>query len=186
MFWPAEKVFLFFAIFGGIVFVVRFFLYFLGAGIDSGVDFSSDGGISDAAQDAFNTFNLHNISAFCLIGGLTGYGALKGGISIFISSLLAAAAGLLTVFVLTKIFMLAGKLQSDGTVDLKQAKGSTAVVYLTIRPKTGGQVQVHIQERLMTLNAYGVSDKEIPSGALVRICDVRNEQLIVEPLDEPK
>lgn len=184
MMWSAEKVFLFFAVFGGILFIVRFALYFLGAAADQGIDFSSDGGIANTAEDTFNAFNLHNVCAFCLIGGLVGFGCSQGGLSVLISSLLAIAAGLLAVFVLTKVFMLARNLQSDGTVDLEQAKGQTAVVYLTIRPKTGGQIQVHIQERLMTLNAYTTGEKDIPTGALVRVHDVQGEQLIVVPIEE--
>ena len=186
MMWSAEKVFLFFAVFGGVVFAVRFSLYFLGAAADQGPDFSSGGGVSDTAADAFNIFNLHNVSAFCLIGGLVGYGCRQAGVSVLISSLLAAACGLLAVFILTKVFMLAGRLQSDGTVDLQQAKGQTAVVYLTVRPQTGGQVQVHIQERLMTLNAYTAGNEEIPTGALVRVEDVQGEQLIVRPIAQEK
>ncbi len=185
MMWSAEKVFLFFAIFGAVVFIVRFSLYFFGVAADHNIiDFSSDGGIADTAADAFSIFNLHNVCAFCLIGGLVGYGCLQGNLSVLISSLLAFASGVLAVFILTKVFMLAKKLQSDGTVDLQKAKGQTAVVYLTIKPKTGGQVQVHIQDRLMTLNAYTTGEQEIPTGALVRVQNVQGEQLIVQPITQ--
>lgn len=184
--WSAEKVFLFFAIFGGIVFVIRFALYFLGVAGDHGVPFSEDGGISNASQDAFNAFNLHNISAFCLIGGLVGYGCRQAAVSILMSSLWAAAAGVLAVFILTRIFLVVGRLQSDGTVHMSSALGQTAVVYLTIKPETGGQVQVHVQERLMTLTAYSRSRESIPTGTLVRVIDIQGDQLIVEAVNEQK
>lgn len=180
--WSAEKVFLFFAIFGSLVFAVRFTLYFMGIAGGHGLPFSEDGGVSDTAQDAFNAFNLHNVSAFCLIGGLVGYGCLQAGLSILISSLLAALGGVLAIFVLTRVFLLARRLQSDGTVKLSAAVDQTAVVYLTIRPQTGGQVQIHLQERLMTLTAYTQGDEPIPTGTLVRVIDVQGDQLIVEPV----
>ncbi|MGL4525166.1 MAG: NfeD family protein [Spirochaetia bacterium] len=186
MIWSASSVFLFLAIFGGIVSALRFLLYFFGVAGESAIGFEDDGGVSNVGSDTFNVLNLHTIAAFCLIGGLVGYGSLQANLSLWIASLAATGSGVLAVFVLAKVFLLAKKLHSDGTIKLSSALGKTGTVYLTIRPQTGGQIQIRLQERLMTLNAYTHEDVGIPTGELVRVIDIEGENLIVESLTEKK
>jgi hypothetical protein len=55
------------------------------------------------------------------------------------------------------------------------------VVYLTVRPGQGGQVQLTVQGRLGVYEARSDGGREIATGESIRVVDVRSGLLIVEP-----
>jgi hypothetical protein len=89
------------------------------------------------------------------------------------------------MWVIARVFRLMRGLESSGNVDLAGAIGEQGVVYLTLRPPAGGQVQITLQGRLGIYDAHGENDVEIPTGHPVRVVAVRAGALIVEPLRAP-
>jgi membrane-bound ClpP family serine protease len=94
---------------------------------------------------------------------------------------LALVAGFGSMWGIAQVFHLMRRLQSSGTLDLRRAIGKEGVVYLTIRPGQGGQVQVAVQGRLGVFEARADGDREISTGRNVRVVDVRAGLLVVEP-----
>ena len=192
-----ELLFVICAAFGTILFVVRLALMFIGGdGHEGGVDADAGGmdgadghdfGHHDVADSdlSFKALSLQGITAFFMMFGLVGWALVRqGNVPAILSIAGGMLAGFSTVWIMKKIFQLAGSLQSSGTLDLQNAIGQEGLVYLTIHPGQIGKVQVVVQCRLSVLNAIA-EDKteEIKTGQRVWVVRVSADTLVVEKLE---
>jgi membrane protein implicated in regulation of membrane protease activity len=180
---PVQKVFLFSAVLGGVIFVLRMILMIAGMGDHDLHDGMSD--ISDTHADAdtsFKLFSLHGLTGFFMMFGLVGLGLSRQfWIPDFIAGAAGVAAGLATVWMIGKVFSSMTKLQSDGTLRLSDAIGQQGKIYLTIPPAGTGQAQVAFQGRLMIYDAVSADKKTIKTGEQIVVIDiVGGNTLVVE------
>lgn len=186
-----ENLFLGFAVVGGVLFVLRTAMLFLGWGGSDPLDLGdvAEGGAidvsdTDAAHSAggdFRLFSLHGLTSFAFLFGLTGYLSMRGGaLGPGISTVVALAVGFAAMFATAWIFKMTSRLQSDGTVSLGDALGVDGTVYLGIRPGSTGQVSVVARGQSKIFDARA-KDPEValPTGAAVRVVAVE-DVLIVE------
>lgn len=202
---PIEKVFLISAILGGAVFLVRLILFFIGMGhhgVDGDTGFDGDvghdaghmgdaghdvghvhGGIQGHAAEAESSFkfvSLQGITAFFMMFGLVGLALSRQSkwpttLSVFG----AVAAGFFSVWVMGKLLSAMAKLQSEGTLDIRNAIGQEGTVYLKI-PATGkGVVQITVQDTLRELTAVSQEKTEIKTGERVVVEDVTGGNILV-------
>ncbi len=178
---PVQKVFLFCALVGGIIFVVRIVLMAIGISdhdVDDGsLDHIDGHGDSDTS---FKLFSLHGLTCFFMMFGLVGLGLSR---QFWVPDILAAAigtvAGLFTFWVIARLFSSMTKLQSDGTLKLSNAIGQQGKVYLTIPAQGTGQVQVAFQGRLMIYDAISANKKEIKTGNQIVVIDIAGGNILV-------
>jgi membrane protein implicated in regulation of membrane protease activity len=177
---PVQKVFLFCALVGGIIFVLRMVLMVMGLSHDvddGGLDHVDGHGDSDAS---FKLFSLHGLTCFFMMFGLVGLGLSR---QFWVPDVLAAAigtiAGLFTFWVIAKLFSSMTKLQSDGTLKLSNAIGQQGKVYLTIPAEGTGQVQVAFQGRLMIYDAISANKEEIKTGDQIVVIDIAGGNILV-------
>jgi membrane protein implicated in regulation of membrane protease activity len=178
---PVQKVFLFCALVGGIIFVLRMILMVIGLGDhdvhDGGLDHVDGHGDSDVS---FKLFSLHGLTCFFMMFGLVGLGLSR---QFWVPDVLAAAigtiAGLFTFWVIAKLFSSMTKLQSDGTLKLSNAIGQQGKVYLTIPAEGTGQVQVAFQGRLMIYDAISANKEEIKTGDQIVVIDIAGGNILV-------
>ena len=126
-------------------------------------------------------FTLKGIMAFCSIGGWVGLLIETYNVMSFISILGALVSGFLAMYLIAKIIQLSSKLQSSGNINIKNALGKIAEVYVTIPPKGkgSGKINVTIDGRLREYDAITNNDTGINYGALVRITDVIEPDILV-------
>jgi membrane protein implicated in regulation of membrane protease activity len=178
---PVQKVFLFCALVGGIIFVLRMILMVIGLGDhdvhDGGLDHVDGHGDSDVS---FKLFSLHGLTCFFMMFGLVGLGLSR---QFWVPDVIAAAigtiAGLFTFWVIAKLFSSMTKLQSDGTLKLSNAIGQQGKVYLTIPAEGTGQVQVAFQGRLMIYDAISANKEEIKTGDQIVVIDIAGGNILV-------
>ena len=176
-----QKVFLFCALVGGIIFVLRMVLMVIGLGDhdvhDGGLDHVDGHGDSDTS---FKLFSLHGLTCFFMMFGLVGLGLSR---QFWVPDIIAAAigtvAGLFTFWVIAKLFSSMTKLQSDGTLKLSNAIGQQGKVYLTIPADGTGQVQVAFQGRLMIYDAISANKEEIKTGDQIVVIDIAGGNILV-------
>jgi membrane protein implicated in regulation of membrane protease activity len=176
-----QKVFLFCALVGGIIFVLRMVLMVIGLGDhdvhDGGLDHVDGHGDSDTS---FKLFSLHGLTCFFMMFGLVGLGLSR---QFWVPDVIAAAvgiiAGLFTFWVIAKLFSSMTKLQSDGTLKLSNAIGQQGKVYLTIPAEGTGQVQVAFQGRLMIYDAISANKEEIKTGDQIVVIDIAGGNILV-------
>ena len=183
-----DSLFVFSAILGGGAFALRTLLMLLGVGDDHsfggdhdlGADHTGGGTHSDT-DVGLRLVSIQGIAAFLMMFGLVGLALTReAALNPQLSVLISLAVGLGSMWAVAKVFSLMAGLQSSGTLDLAQAVGQEGVVYLTIRPNSGGQVQVSVQGRLGVFEAQATGANEIATGRAVRVVGVRANQLVVE------
>ncbi|MBQ7667644.1 MAG: NfeD family protein [Kiritimatiellae bacterium] len=184
-----ENLFLGFATVGGVLFVLRTAMLFLGWGGGDPADLGEvpDGGAVDVSDpDAahssggdFRLFSLHGMTSFAFLFGLTGWLAMRdGSLGPGLSTLAALAVGFAAMFATAWIFRMTSRLQSDGTVSMADAVGASGVIYLGIRPGATGQVSVVArgQSKIFDARAKDPSE-ELPTGTPVTV--VAAEEILV-------
>jgi membrane protein implicated in regulation of membrane protease activity len=190
-----EKVYLLCAIVGGVLFIFRLILQFIGGdagdtdldidgadGIDGvdGLDGDTDFDASDSDY-SFKVLSLQAVTAFLMMFGLVGLAILKqGSLGAGWSLFGGTAAGSAMVWVLKKIFEAAMSLQSSGTMDLKKnAIGEEGTVYLTIPEGGTGKVRVAVQNHLKVFNARAEDRGELKTGEEIKVVNVVSNNILV-------
>jgi membrane protein implicated in regulation of membrane protease activity len=169
-----EWFFLTCAIVGGVVFLLRMVLFFVGVG-DADGDVSS----GETADDGFQFLSLQGMSAFFMMFGLVGLAMLRAGTGFLPALGGAIGAGLLTVWLVSKIFLSARRLQSDGTLRIQNAVGQEGTVYLSIPADGSGQVQIAVQGSLRIFEARSAKRVRIPTGERVRVIEIAAGNILI-------
>ena len=168
------------AIIASIFLVVQLLLTALGFG-DGDVDVDTD-------LDGGNVISFRSLTGFFGGFGWTGVVLLENGFSLAIAILGGMGVGIglmLTFAYLMRVFY---SLKESGNVDLRNAIGHVATVYVAIPPAgTGaGQVRIMVQGRLQVLEATTNATERSPSEHRVRVADVADSgTLLVEPVSNP-
>lgn len=181
-------IYLFCAIGGGIVLLLRLILMVAGlgdwdAGPDLPADFDLDHGElsngGDGHGGVFNFFSIQSIAGFFTMFGLVGMGLLQIDVSEAWSLAGALAAGLFTAFCTGLIFIAMRRLQSEGTLVVENAIGRTGMVYLTIPEKGTGSISVTVQGSLRTLDAMSANGQRIPTGSIVQVVGITAGKILM-------
>ena len=194
-----ERIFAYVAIPSTVLLFVQTILLMVGmAGQGEDVDVPSDtSGFGDGEGDGMDmapsdstagldaglrVFTVRGLVAFFSVGGWTGLVLLRGQAHALFSSAMAVVAGLAAMVALAGLLKLSLKLQSDGSMDARNAVGATATVYLPVAAARGarGKVTLMVQEQFREL--YAVTDDEtaLRTGDIVRVTDlIGNDTLVV-------
>ena len=196
-----ETVFLGSAVIGGTLFILRMLTMVVGGldfgdsdiptdfdgaldgGLDAdlGADFHGDVGEIDhpSADFSFKFLSLQGLTAFFMMFGLVGLALLRANLWPLVAIGGGMIAGLFTVWVIGMIFTLMGKLQSSGTLQIKNAIGQQGSVYLTIPATGSGQVQIAVQGSLRIFDAVSGEKKKISTGETVKVTNVIDNKTLV-------
>lgn len=169
------------------ILAVPFTLFFL---LNLMLSFLGGGDVPDDTPDAevdadtgigFQFLTLKNLVAFFTIFSWTGIACIDSGLSETTSAVVAFAAGLIMMLIMASLFYFLAKASGDGTMRIRKAIGKTGQVYLTIaKSRTGsGQVQINVQGSLRTLDAMTDEGENIPTGAVVVVKDIVNENVLL-------
>lgn len=149
------------------------------AGGDIPDDIAPDGDLSHDA--GLGLISVRTLTAFFMGFGLTGGVLLENNHAFpwaIGGAVLVGAGFMFLIFWIMK--MLYG-LRAAGNINLQSAKEKTGTVYVALPPNrlSGGQVEVLVSGRLMTLPAITASPEKIPAGTLVRIVEILPPNILV-------
>jgi membrane protein implicated in regulation of membrane protease activity len=143
-----------------------------------------DAASSADAASFFKFLSLKTVVAFLTFFGLGGIAARHAGWSDSVGMAVAVVAGLVALVAVAFLMSSLGRLQSRGNVELQNAVGRTARVYLRIPGNRSGRgkVTVEVQGRSIEVEAV-TAGAEIATGADVRVVSaIGNDALEVAPL----
>jgi membrane protein implicated in regulation of membrane protease activity len=135
---------------------------------------------TDASKLAFQFFSIQALAVLGMGMGWMGLAVLRGGGASEVALFSGLAFGVALVLLMGKLMQKARALESSGTVDVNRAVGQRGTVYLTIPRGGRGQVQIIVQERLMTLDAR-TTGADLPTGCKIRVDRVEDRVLVVSP-----
>ncbi len=149
-----------------------------------GVDTDFDGDVSadDLSGSGVGWFTVKGLVAFFSIGSWTGFAMDVSGCHEALTICISILTGVIALVCVGLLYRAMNKLQSNGILNLKNAIGKEAEVYLTIPANNSGvgKVTLEIQDRLIEANARTNKESSIPTGSTVKVISVSNGELIVE------
>lgn len=160
-------------------FLLQLFLSFFGGG--DVPDDTPDAEVEADTGIGFQFFTLKNLIAFFTIFSWTGIACIDSGLSETTSAIVAFVAGLIMMLIMASLFYFLAKASGNGTMKFKKAIGKSGQVYLTIASKRSGigQVQIKVQGTLRTLDAMTDEADNIPTGTMVTVKDIVNENVLL-------
>lgn len=175
-----------------LIMIIQIIMMLFGFGDDSSfdgdVDVDADG--SDGYNDegmgltifGMRILSVRTILAFFAIGCWVVFTLIEV-LPVWAATLLGIVAGVLAAFGVAFMMKSVEKLQSSGNVEIQNAVGKTAEVYLTVPAKRSGtgKVNVFVQERYVEFEAVTDEDEPIKTGATAKIVATLNQgTLIIE------
>ena len=141
-------------------------------------DVQIDHGIHDPG---LQILTMRGLTAFFSVGGWTGLVLLRGQVDRVASGIIAILAGLAAMVVLALLLKAALRLQSDGSMDIRNAVGATGTVYITIpaNRRAKGKVMIKLQEQLRELEAVTEGTSDLKAGSLIQVVSVLNGDTLV-------
>lgn len=157
------------------------------SGIDGGDMSGTDGDVSGhdvgnpADAGAMHLFTFQGIITFLCVFAWSAILTYMGTNSILLSLLVGFVLGAGAMFGVAKIIQASAKLAQNGNINAKNYLGELGTVYLVIpaAEKGRGKVNISLGERYVEFDAITEDADDIPSGASVRVVDVRSESLLV-------
>lgn len=191
-----QQIFALIAIPSTAILIIQTVLQLIGIGGDDVPEDIDGDGIPDsdldaaaAADDGLSLFSIRGILSMLCITGWLGVGLLETALPDWAAILIAVAAGVATLIGIA--FLMGGiyKLQSSGNIDISNAIGKVAQVYIPI-PAAGagsGKVTITIQEKFCEYTAITADAEALKTGSYVRVVSVSDGGvLLVEPLSGAK
>jgi len=197
------SIFLFCALIGGTVLACQFVLTLVGLGDfdgdfemaddvpDSGeadmadIDDVHGGGHGDLSTWLFGVISFRTLVAAATFFGLAGMAAQTSGLGLPAQLIVAVACGIAAMYGVHWLMLTFYRLGQSGTMQIENAIGKTATVYIPI-PELGngqGKVQVELQDRLEEFPAITSAETRLITGAkVVVVAVVSGNTLEVEPL----
>lgn len=191
-----------------LILLLQMLLTMIGGHSDGGVDISDTSGIDmpddldfdlngdgvpDDMPDVIDGGNpadfgnlrlltVQTIVTFLAVFGWVSIVSISSGTGVLAGSLIGAVCGLAMMLLVAKMVQASRKLAENGILNLKNAIGETATVYLMIPPKNegSGKVTMQLQGRFGEFDAVSVGEQSIPNGARVIVTDVQGDVLVVE------
>lgn len=160
------------------------FILLIFGGLDDATDLGDAGGIGDHGS-GLGIFSFRGITAFFLGFGWTGIIVMEDGHSLALAIVLGLLVGTILMVAIFLLMRSMIRLQSNGTLDYRNAVGEVATVYVTVpaEGKSGGQIEVMIQGRLSVAEALNKGANAIAPGTKVKVVEtVGRSTLVVEPL----
>ena len=154
----------------------------------NGMELDLDGdGAPDAlaahelADAGLRIFTIRGFVAFFSVFGWCGLAMLRAGTHPLAAALVSFALGMGAMLALAYILKAALKLQSDGSLNLKNALGVCGSVYLTVPPQRSGRgkVTVVIQEQLGEFEAITDDASPLPTGSEVQVVGISGKSTLV-------
>lgn len=139
----------------------------------------------DGTAGGLHVFTLRGLVTFFTLFGWSGLLFCQLELHWLLALFFAVQVGVIGMVAVAILLREALRLQSDGTLDIRNALGLPGTVYLTVpaaRRETG-KVNVTVQDQLREFEAVTDSESPILTGAEVRVVGVTGgDTLIVEPI----
>jgi hypothetical protein len=168
---PGQKVFY------GIGCLAAFLIVILGLFQLIGMEIHTDFDHPD--HNGASLFSVKPITGFFFGFGWAG-GYCMGQMTFFPSLGLALLAGLCAMFIVWGIVRTFVHFQNDGSMIMESAVGKDGIVYATIDPANGGQIQITLNTGLETLPAVTRETEPISTGKTVTVIRLDGPNLLVE------
>lgn len=174
-----EKIYWIVAIAGSGFLLVLMVMTLIGGDVDDLGDVDAD--IEGDTGIGFQFLSFKNLMGFLTIFGWSGIACIENGFSIALTIIVSVICGLLMMLAMASLFYYLAKLQSSGTLNLKNAKNQIGEVYLTVGANRSslGKVSVNVQGTLRELQALTDENQDLVQGNVVKVQEVTETGILI-------
>ena len=176
-----DQFFLLFAFAGSFGVLLRLISQLFGlanSNLDGDIELSD--GDTHHAGDGFRIISIHGLAAFFMMFGLVGFAVNSENAPVVVSVVSGVVAGAVSVWIIARLFVMAGRLQSVGNLDMNKASGCAGVVYMQIPKGSSGRVTVNIAGRRREIDAVHVHGDAIPTGTKIVVTRIDGAIAVVD------
>lgn len=192
-----------------LILILQLLLTMIGGHGDAGVEASDTSGLGDVDFDAdlngngipdyletpditdggnpadfgnLRLLTLQTVVTFLAVFGWVSIICISSGMPVLAGGGIGLVCGIVMMFLVAKLVQVSRKLAENGVINLRNAIGETATVYLTVPARNDGcgKVTMRLQGRFGEFDAITDGDKPITNGTQVLVTDVRGDELVVE------
>ena len=177
-----QQIFALIAIPATLIMLIQALLLLIGMG--DGGEGDLDGDDLFEGGDGLVLFSVRGVVSTLAVMGWSAVALLETVAPAF-AVIIAAILGVATLFGTAYLMRAVAKLQASGNIDVENAVGKVATVYIPIPPKGmgAGKVTMTLQEKYSELAAVTLSSEKLATGTLVRVVSVDGTGVLaVEPL----
>jgi hypothetical protein len=178
-----EKIYWITALISSGIFLVLIVLTLIGGdaddmGGDVDAEVEGDSGIG------FQFLSFKNLMGFFTIFGWSGIACLDNGLSTSLTVIISVICGLIMMTAMAALFYYLAKLQSSGTLKLKNALNQIGEVYLTVGKNRSsiGKVSINVQGTLRELEALTDEKNDLVQGNVVKVNEVTDNGILIVQL----
>lgn len=174
-----EKIYWIITIASSVFFIIQMIAVFVMGDMD--VDGDTDFDVETDTGMPFQFFTLRNLVGFLTVFGWTGLGSIANGNTNTTTIIISVVAGLIMMVIMTALFYFISRMTDSGTLNMKNAIGKTATVYIPVHAKRAnmGKVQVKIQGSLRELDAITDDEDELKTGNVVIVLGVLDGNILL-------
>ncbi len=174
-----EKIYWITAIAGSVLLLILIVMTLVGGDVEDLGDVDTD--IEGDTGIGFQFLSFKNLMGFLTIFGWSGISCIENGLSTGATIAISVFCGLIMMFAMAALFYYLAKLQSSGTLKLKNAVGQIGEVYLTIGANRSkiGKVSVNVQGTLRELQALTDEDQDLVQSNVVKVADVTATGILI-------
>ncbi len=177
-----EKFYLYVAVPASLILLIQTFMTVFGLTGEIDVDFDGDGDVDVSGETGLTIFSIRNMVAFFTFFGWSGLWMMSSGFNSILTVIVSILIGIIFMVISMSLFFLVSKMQRSGNIDLKNAVGKMAEVYIPIPAKRRhyGKVMIVIQGSLTELEAVTDDAEDIVTGSQVEVVKIEdNSKLVV-------
>ncbi len=177
-----SQIFVLVAVPSTLIMIIQTVLLVIGMGQEADLDVDD---MPESPDDGLTLFSVRGIITMLAVTGWCGLALLESGVNQLASVLIALALGIFALVMTAYSMRAVYRLQASGNIDVGNAVGKVAKVYIPIAggaAKTG-KVTMTLQEKYCELDAITTADYTLATGSYVRVIAVDGTGvLVVEPL----
>ncbi len=174
-----EKIYWIVAIAGSVLLLILIVMTLVGGDVEDLGDVDTD--IEGDTGVGFQFLSFKNLMGFLTIFGWSGIACMENGLPTGATIAISVFCGLVMMFAMASLFYYLAKLQSSGTLQLKNAVGQIGEVYLTIGANRSkiGKVSINVQGTLRELQALTDEDHDLVQSNVVKVKEVTATGILI-------
>ena len=140
-----------------------------------------DGG-NPADFGSLRLLTVQTVVTFLAVFGWVSIICVSAGLGGLVSGLIGGVCGVLMMFAVAKLVQASRRLAENGAINLRNAIGESASVYVPIpaRHQGMGKITMQLQGRFCEFDAVNAGSALLPTGTQVLVTDVLGDTLVVE------
>lgn len=174
-----EKIYWIVAIAGSALLLILIVMTLVGGDVEDLGDVDTD--IEGDTGIGFQFLSFKNLMGFLTIFGWSGIACMENGLATGATIAISVICGLVMMLAMASLFYYLAKLQSSGTLQLKNAVGQIGEVYLTIGANRSkiGKVSINVQGTLRELQALTDEDQDLVQSNVVKVKEVTATGILI-------